>query len=62
LEVSRMNRVKAVAIQACTASTFAFSLCGRLAPKKATMALKKLRIKSHSIIEPSWFPQTAEKR
>ena len=55
-----MKSVKAVVIQACTASTLAFRRSGRLVPKKATMALNSVRISTQSSIEPSWFPQTPE--
>ena len=53
-----MKTRKAEAIQACTPSTFALSVSGRLPPKKATSAPKKARISTHSIIEPSWLPHT----
>ena len=52
-----MNRSKAAAIQACTASELAFSLTGRLLPNTATSAPKNVRMNTHSIIEPSWLPQ-----
>ncbi len=48
-----MKSVNAVAIQACTASTFAFNVSGRFRPKRATIAEKKTRISSHRSIEPS---------
>ena len=52
-----MKRWKAAAIQACTASALALSIAGKLLPKAATSAPNKARMKTHSIIEPSWFPQ-----
>ena len=52
-----MKRWKAAAIQACTASALALSTSGRLVPNTATSAPKKVRIDTHSIIEPSWLPQ-----
>ncbi len=55
-----MKSAKAVAIQACTASTVAFSRSGRFRPKMTTRAEKKVRMRSQSIIEPSWFPHTPE--
>ncbi len=48
-----MNSVKATDIQACTESTLAFSVSGRLRPKTATRALNSVRINSQSIIDPS---------
>ena len=48
-----MKSMKATPIQACTASTFTFSVSGRLVPKTATMALNSARISNQSIIEPS---------
>ncbi len=55
-----MKSAKATEMRPCTASTLARSRSGRLAPKVATSALKKDRMSSHSIIEPSWFPHTPE--
>ncbi|MNY70238.1 hypothetical protein D3C86_2083310 [compost metagenome] len=60
LDVRRMKSVNATAIQAWTASTFAFSVSGRLRPKVATSAEKNTRISSHKSIDPSWFPHTPE--
>ena len=56
-DVVRMNSWKAAAIQACTASALALSAAGRLLPKAATSAPNNARMNTHSIIEPSWFPQ-----
>ena len=53
-----MKSRKAAPIQPCTASTLARSVAGRLPPKTATSAPKKVRISTHSSIEPSWLPQT----
>ena len=53
-----MNRMKATAIQDCTASTLALSVAGRLPPNIATSAPNSARISTHSSIEPSWFPHT----
>ncbi len=53
-----MNRMKATAIHDCTASTLAFSVIGRLPPNTATSAPNSARIRTHSSIEPSWFPHT----
>ena len=61
-EVVRMKSSKAAAIHACTASAFAFSLTGKLLPKAATSAPNSARIEIHSIMEPSWFPQTLIRR
>jgi hypothetical protein len=61
-EVVRMKSSKAAAIHACTASALAFSLAGKLLPKAATSAPNSARMKIHSIMEPSWFPQTLVKR
>ncbi len=55
-DVSRMNSRNATEIDACTASTLAFSVAGRLLPNSATAAPKIDRISTHSTIEPSWFP------
>ena len=52
-----MNSRKAAPIQPCTASTLARSDAGRLRPNTATSAPKKVRISTHSSIEPSWLPQ-----
>ena len=52
----------ATAIEACTLSTLAFSVGGRLRPKAATAAPNSARISTHSTIEPSWFPHTPEMR
>ena len=52
-----MNSWKAAAIQACTASALALSFTGKLVPKAATTAPNKARMKTHSIMEPSWLPQ-----
>ena len=60
LDVKRMNSRKATPIIACTASTRAFSLSGRLLPNNATAAPNRARISTHSSSEPSWFPQTPE--
>ena len=57
-EVTRMKRWNAAAIQACTASTLAFSVAGRLPPNAATSAPNSARIRTQSSIEPSWFPHT----
>jgi hypothetical protein len=40
----------------------AFSFTGKLPPKAATSAPNSARMKTHSIIEPSWFPQTLVRR
>jgi hypothetical protein len=61
-EVVRMKSWKAAAIQACTASALALSFAGKLPPKAATSAPNKARINTHSIMEPSWFPQTLVRR
>ena len=55
-----MNSRKATAIPACTESTLARSVAGRLVPNRATAAPKTARISTHSSIEPSWFPHTPE--
>ena len=57
-----MNSRNATAIEACTHSTLAFSVGGRLRPKAATAAPNRVRISTHSTIEPSWFPHTPEMR
>jgi len=49
------------AIQACTASALALSLAGRLLPKAATSAPNSAKMEIHSIMDPSWFPQTLVK-
>ena len=56
-EVSRMKSSKAAAIHACTASALVLSLSGKLLPNAATSAPKSARMRIHSIMEPSWFPQ-----
>ena len=56
LEVTNMNRWNAAATQAWTASTVALSEAGMLLPNTATRAPNKVRISTHSSIEPSWFP------
>ena len=55
-----MNSRKATAMPACTASTLARSVRGRLVPNRATAAPNSARISTHSSIEPSWFPHTPE--
>ena len=40
----------------------ALRTAGKLLPNTATSAPKKARIETHSIIEPSWFPQTLVSR
>ena len=55
-----MKSRKATAMPACTASTLARRVAGRLVPKRATAAPKTARISTHSSIEPSWFPHTPE--
>ncbi len=57
-EVSRMNRKNPVPTMPCTASTRARRLGGRLRPNSATAAPNKVRISTHSSIEPSWLPHT----
>ena len=57
-----MNNSKAAAIQACTASALALSRAGKLLPKPATSAPNNARMKTHSIMEPSWLPQTLASR
>jgi hypothetical protein len=57
-EVNRMKAMKATPTEACTASTRARSLSGRLPPNHPAMAPKRARISTQSSIEPSWFPQT----
>ena len=53
-----MNSKNAAAIHACTPSTLALSVAGRLPPNSATSAPNSARISTHSSIEPSWFPHT----
>ncbi len=62
LEVSRIKRQNATAIDACTDSTLAFSVAGKLRPKAATAAPNSERINTHRTIDPSWFPQTPAMR
>jgi hypothetical protein len=57
-----MKSSKAAAIQACTARALALSLTGKLPPNAATMAPNKARMNTHSIMEPSWFPQMLVRR
>jgi len=52
-DVTRMKRMKATAIEDCTASTLALSRAGRLPPNSATSAPNTLRMRIHSSIEPS---------
>ncbi len=52
-----MNRKNAAEIQDCTPSTLALSRAGRLPPNTATIAPNSARMRTHSSIEPSWFPQ-----
>ncbi len=52
-DVVRMNKWNAAAIQPCTASAIAFSVTGRLPPNVATSAPNRVKIKTHSIMEPS---------
>ena len=53
-----MKARKPTPIIACTASTRARSVGGRLRPNAATAAPNSARISTHRSIEPSWFPQT----
>ena len=55
-----MNSRKATLISPCTASALARSVRGSERPNRATSAPKIARIRTHSSIEPSWFPQTPE--
>ena len=52
-----MKPKNATATVACTPSTRARRLGGRLPPQTATMAPNSVRISIQSSIEPSWFPQ-----
>ena len=58
--MNRMNKMKPAAIMACTASTRARRLGGRLRPNAATAAPYTERISTHSSMEPSWFAHTPE--
>ncbi len=53
-----MKARKPIPTIACTASTRAFSVGGRLRPNRATAALNSASTSTHSSIEPSWFPHT----
>ncbi len=55
-----MKARKATAMAACTESTLARSVAGRLPPKRATPAPNTARMSTHSSIEPSWFPHTPD--
>jgi hypothetical protein len=57
-----MKSRKASAIEACTLSTSARNVAGRLVPNAATAAPKSARMSTQSSIEPSWFPHTPEMR
>src|SRR3546814_9929670 len=58
LEVSSVKAMKPMPIQACTPSTRALRLGGRLPPKAATAEPKSARMRIHSSIDPSWLPHT----
>ena len=59
LEVRRMKRRKAAAIQPCTASTRARSARGQVAAESRDQRAEAAsRISTQRSIEPSWFPQT----
>ena len=60
LEASTMKARKVTAMPACTESTLARRVAGRLLPKRATAAPNTARISTHRSIEPSWFPHTPE--
>ena len=57
-DVSRMNSKKPTPIIPCTDSTRARSSAGRLSQNSDTSAPHSDSMKTHRIIEPSWFPQT----
>jgi hypothetical protein len=60
LEAKTMKARKATPMPACAASTLARSVAGRLPPNTATAAPNKARMRTHSSMEPSWFPHTPE--
>ncbi len=57
-EVMRMKARKAMVTAACTASVLARSRAGMLSRDSATTPPNSARIRTHSSIEPSWFPHT----
>ena len=56
MDVNRINAKKATAIAACTESTRARKLGGRLPPNHAAIAPNRVTISTHSSIDPSWLP------
>ena len=54
-----MNSRKATAMPACTASTSARSVGRKVAAEQRDRGAEgRVRISTHSSIEPSWLPQT----